>query len=167
MKPRRSLCSTNHDRQWLPISSAAVGRRWQGGRGGSAELLRNAVWRLSTGAARRRWGERATGGGASTERRTPRAAPSPRRPESMRYSVLTGGKRVCPVVAIAACVLMGGSASAAGACTAEVIHAASLVHDDMSGMDDDVLGRGRPFNHVALGEVTVLLAGDALLAFAF
>ncbi|XP_066308612.1 geranylgeranyl pyrophosphate synthase 7, chloroplastic-like [Miscanthus floridulus] len=89
--------------------------------------------------------------------------------ESMRYSVLAGGKRVCPVVAIAACELVGGPAAAAVpvACALEMIHTASLIHDDMSYMDDGALRRGRPSNHVAFGEPTALLAGDALLALAF
>uniref|UniRef100_A0A0A8XYL9 Uncharacterized protein n=1 Tax=Arundo donax TaxID=35708 RepID=A0A0A8XYL9_ARUDO len=88
---------------------------------------------------------------------------------SMRYSVLAGGKRVRPVMAIAACELVGGDAAAATplACAAEMIHTASLIHDDMPCMDDDALRRGRPSNHAAFGEPTALLAGDALLAFAF
>ncbi|KAL6627608.1 hypothetical protein ACP70R_031334 [Stipagrostis hirtigluma subsp. patula] len=97
-----------------------------------------------------------------------RGAPD-RLTESMRYSVLAGGKRVRPVLAIAACELVGGDASAAtpAACAAEVIHVSTLIHDDMPCMDDDALRRGRPSNHVAFGEFTALLAGDALLAFAF
>ncbi|KAJ1283077.1 hypothetical protein BS78_03G100700 [Paspalum vaginatum] len=89
--------------------------------------------------------------------------------ESMRYSVLAGGKRLRPALAIAACELVGGAAAGAVpvACAAEMIHTASLIHDDMPCMDDDALRRGRPSNHVAYGEPTALLAGDALLAFAF
>lgn len=90
--------------------------------------------------------------------------------ESMRYSVLAGGKRLRPALAIAACELVGGGSAAAAvpvACAAEMIHTASLIHDDMPCMDDDALRRGRPSNHVAFGEPTALLAGDALLAFAF
>lgn len=89
--------------------------------------------------------------------------------ESMRYSVLAGGKRLRPVLAIAACELVGGTAAAAVpvACAVEMIHTASLIHDDMPCMDDDALRRGRPSNHVAFGEPTALLAGDALLALAF
>ncbi|XP_062190846.1 geranylgeranyl pyrophosphate synthase 7, chloroplastic-like [Phragmites australis] len=89
--------------------------------------------------------------------------------ESMRYSVLAGGKRVRPVLAITACELVGGAAAAATpvACAAEMIHTASLIHDDMPCVDNDALRRGRPANHVAFGEPTALLAGDALLAFAF
>ncbi|CAO2198509.1 unnamed protein product [Urochloa humidicola] len=89
--------------------------------------------------------------------------------ESMRYSVLAGGKRLRPALAIAACELVGGHASAAlpVACAVEMIHTSSLIHDDMPCMDDDALRRGRPSNHVAFGEPTALLAGDALLALAF
>uniref|UniRef100_A0A0D9UZ24 Geranylgeranyl pyrophosphate synthase n=1 Tax=Leersia perrieri TaxID=77586 RepID=A0A0D9UZ24_9ORYZ len=89
--------------------------------------------------------------------------------ESMRYSVLAGGKRVRPVLAVAACELVGGDADAATpvACAAEMIHTSSLIHDDMPCMDDDDLRRGRASNHVAFGEPTALLAGDALLALAF
>ncbi|CAO2174196.1 unnamed protein product [Urochloa humidicola] len=89
--------------------------------------------------------------------------------ESMRYSVLAGGKRLRPALAIAACELVGGHASAAlpVACAVEMIHTSSLIHDDMPCMDDDALRRGKPSNHVAFGEPTALLAGDALLALAF
>ncbi|TVU42379.1 hypothetical protein EJB05_08781, partial [Eragrostis curvula] len=89
--------------------------------------------------------------------------------ESMRYSLLAGGKRVRPVLALAACELVGGDAAAAVpvACAVEMVHTMSLVHDDLPCMDDDDLRRGRPTNHVAFGESTALLAGDALLAFAF
>ncbi|CAD6232290.1 unnamed protein product [Miscanthus lutarioriparius] len=89
--------------------------------------------------------------------------------ESMRYSVLAGGKRLRPALAIAACELVGGPAAAVVpvACAVEMIHTASLIHDDMPYMDDDALRRGQPSNHVAFGEPTALLAGDALLALAF
>ncbi|KAF0920812.1 hypothetical protein E2562_037285 [Oryza meyeriana var. granulata] len=89
--------------------------------------------------------------------------------ESMRYSVLAGGKRVRPVLAVAACELVGCDSAAATpvACAVEMIHTMSLIHDDMPCMDDDSLRRGRPSNHVAFGEFTALLAGDALLALAF
>ncbi|OEL21360.1 Geranylgeranyl pyrophosphate synthase, chloroplastic [Dichanthelium oligosanthes] len=89
--------------------------------------------------------------------------------ESMRYSLLAGGKRVRPVLALAACELVGGDEAAAApvACAVEMVHAMSLVHDDLPCMDDDALRRGRPTNHVAFGVSTALLAGDALLALAF
>ncbi|XP_044954060.1 geranylgeranyl pyrophosphate synthase 7, chloroplastic-like [Hordeum vulgare subsp. vulgare] len=89
--------------------------------------------------------------------------------ESMRYSLLAGGKRVRPMLALAACELVGGDEAAAApvACAVEMVHAMSLVHDDLPCMDDDDLRRGRPTNHVAFGVSTALLAGDALLALAF
>ncbi|XP_048537338.1 geranylgeranyl pyrophosphate synthase 7, chloroplastic-like [Triticum urartu] len=89
--------------------------------------------------------------------------------ESMRYSLLAGGKRVRPMLALAACELVGGDEAAAEpvACAVEMVHAMSLVHDDLPCMDDDDLRRGRPTNHVAFGVSTALLAGDALLALAF
>ncbi|CAL4957484.1 unnamed protein product [Urochloa decumbens] len=89
--------------------------------------------------------------------------------ESMRYSVLAGGKRLRPALAVAACELVGGHPASAVpvACAVEMIHTSSLIHDDMPCMDDDALRRGRPSNHVAFGEPTALLAGDALLALAF
>jgi geranylgeranyl diphosphate synthase type II len=89
--------------------------------------------------------------------------------EAMRYSVLAGGKLVRPVLSIAACELVGGSAAVAipVACAVEMVHTMSLIHDDMPCMDDDALRRGRPANHVAFGEYTALLSGDALLALAF
>ncbi|KAJ6820837.1 putative geranylgeranyl pyrophosphate synthase 7, chloroplastic [Iris pallida] len=89
--------------------------------------------------------------------------------ESMRYSLLAPGKRVCPVLALASCELLGGHESAAmpSACATEMIHPMSLVHDDLPCMDDDCLRRGRPSNHVAFGEDVAVLAGDALLSLAF
>ncbi|KAK3163596.1 hypothetical protein QOZ80_1AG0005750 [Eleusine coracana subsp. coracana] len=89
--------------------------------------------------------------------------------DSMRYSALGGGKLVRPVLSIACCELVGGRAAAAlpVACAAELVHAASLVHDDMPCMDDDALRRGKPSCHAAFGEHAALLAGDALLALAF
>jgi geranylgeranyl diphosphate synthase type II len=89
--------------------------------------------------------------------------------EAMRYSALAGGKRLRPILAIAACELVGGSAAVAMpvACAVEMVHAMSLIHDDMPCMDDDDFRRGRPASHVAFGEYTALLSGDALLAFAF
>jgi farnesyl diphosphate synthase len=89
--------------------------------------------------------------------------------EAMRYAVLGGGKRVRPLLAYAA-----GEATAAdpadvdaAAAAVELMHAYSLVHDDLPCMDDDTLRRGKPTCHVAFGEATALLAGDALQALAF
>jgi farnesyl diphosphate synthase len=88
---------------------------------------------------------------------------------AMRYAVLDGGKRLRPLLVLGASEAVGGNADAAlrAACAVELIHAYSLVHDDMPCMDNDVLRRGKPTVHVAYGEATALLAGDALQALAF
>ena len=88
---------------------------------------------------------------------------------AMRYAVLDGGKRLRPLLVLAASEAVGGHASAAlrAACSVELIHAYSLVHDDMPCMDNDVLRRGKPTVHVKFGEADALLAGDALQALAF
>ncbi|KAJ6793496.1 putative geranylgeranyl pyrophosphate synthase 7, chloroplastic [Iris pallida] len=89
--------------------------------------------------------------------------------EAMRYSLLAGGKRVRPALALASCELVGGAEAAAMpvACAVEMVHTMSLVHDDLPCMDDDDLRRGRPTSHVAYGEHVAVLAGDALLSLAF
>jgi farnesyl diphosphate synthase len=89
--------------------------------------------------------------------------------EAMRYAVLDGGKRLRPLLALAACEAVGGNPQAAlrAACAVELIHAYSLVHDDMPCMDNDVLRRGKPTVHVQFGQAQALLAGDALQALAF
>jgi farnesyl diphosphate synthase len=89
--------------------------------------------------------------------------------EAMRYAVLDGGKRLRPLLVLGAAESVGGHAQAAlrAGCAVELIHAYSLVHDDMPCMDNDVLRRGKPTVHVAFGEATALLAGDALQALAF
>ncbi len=89
--------------------------------------------------------------------------------ESMRYAVLDGGKRLRPLLVLAASEAVDGNAQAAlrAACAVELIHAYSLVHDDMPCMDNDVLRRGKPTVHVKFGEAAALLAGDALQALAF
>ena len=89
--------------------------------------------------------------------------------QAMRYAVLDGGKRLRPLLVLAACESVQGLAGAAlrAACAVELIHAYSLVHDDLPCMDNDVLRRGKPTVHVAFGEATALLAGDALQALAF
>ena len=89
--------------------------------------------------------------------------------EAMRYAVLDGGKRLRPLLVLAAAEAVGGHHEAAvrGACAIELIHAYSLVHDDMPCMDNDVLRRGKPTVHVKFGEALALLAGDALQALAF
>ncbi|KAL1566574.1 Geranylgeranyl pyrophosphate synthase [Salvia divinorum] len=89
--------------------------------------------------------------------------------ESMRYSLLAGGKRVRPMLCIAACELVGGDESTAlpAACAVEMIHTMSLMHDDLPCMDNDALRRGKPTNHRVFGEEVAVLAGDALLSLAF
>ncbi|XP_065875103.1 geranylgeranyl pyrophosphate synthase, chloroplastic-like [Euphorbia lathyris] len=89
--------------------------------------------------------------------------------ESMRYSLLAGGKRVRPVLCLAACELVGGTDSIAmpAACAVEMIHTMSLIHDDLPCMDNDDLRRGKPTNHIVFGDDVAVLAGDALLSFAF
>lgn len=89
--------------------------------------------------------------------------------EAMRYGVLDGGKRLRPLLVLAACEALGGSREAAlrSACAVELIHAYSLVHDDMPCMDNDVLRRGKPTVHVKYGEAQAMLAGDAMQALAF
>ena len=87
----------------------------------------------------------------------------------MRYAVLDGGKRLRPLLVLAACEAVRGNDAAAlrAACAVELIHAYSLVHDDMPCMDNDVLRRGKPTVHVKFGQAQALLAGDALQALAF
>ena len=87
----------------------------------------------------------------------------------MRYAVLDGGKRLRPLLVLAACQAVQGNEQAAlrAACAVELIHAYSLVHDDMPCMDNDVLRRGKPTVHVKFGQAQALLAGDALQALAF
>ena len=89
--------------------------------------------------------------------------------EAMRYAVLDGGKRLRPLLVLAACEAVEGNQEAAlrAACAVELIHAYSLVHDDMPCMDNDVLRRGKPTVHVKFGQAQALLAGDALQALAF
>ena len=91
--------------------------------------------------------------------------------EAMRYAVLDGGKRLRPLLTLAAARAVAGAAelpaALRSACAVELIHAYSLVHDDMPCMDNDVLRRGKPTVHVAYGEAQALLAGDALQALAF
>jgi geranylgeranyl diphosphate synthase type II len=89
--------------------------------------------------------------------------------EAMRYSLLAGGKRIRPVLALATAHAVGLSREQAMplAATLELIHTYSLIHDDLPAMDDDALRRGRPTCHVAFGEDVAILAGDGLYAEAF
>jgi geranylgeranyl diphosphate synthase type II len=89
--------------------------------------------------------------------------------EAMSYSLLAGGKRLRPILALAACEAVGGKTEEAmeAACAVEFIHTYSLIHDDLPAMDDDDFRRGRPTSHKKFGEATAILAGDALAAEAF
>jgi len=88
---------------------------------------------------------------------------------AMRHSLMAGGKRIRPVLCIAASEAVGAGASDAlpAACAIEMIHTYSLIHDDLPAMDDDAMRRGKPTCHVAFDEATAILAGDALLTMAF
>lgn len=89
--------------------------------------------------------------------------------QAMRYSVMNGGKRVRPLLVYAACEALEGEAAQAdgAACAVELIHAYSLVHDDLPAMDDDDLRRGQPTTHKAFDEACAILAGDGLQSLAF
>jgi geranylgeranyl diphosphate synthase type II len=100
------------------------------------------------------------------ERQTPYPTPLE---AAMRYSLEAGGKRLRPVLCIAASEAVGGSEAdvMAAACALEFIHTYSLIHDDLPAMDNDDLRRGQPTCHKAFDEATAILAGDALLTLAF
>jgi geranylgeranyl diphosphate synthase, type II len=90
--------------------------------------------------------------------------------EAMRYSLLAPGKRLRPILALAAAESVGAQADEAvrlAAASVELVHCYSLIHDDLPAMDDDDLRRGRPTSHKVFGEATAILAGDALLTLAF
>ena len=89
--------------------------------------------------------------------------------QSMRYSLLAGGKRIRPMLVLEFCRISGGDMEKAlpVACAIEMLHTYSLIHDDLPCMDNDGLRRGRPTNHVIYGECTAVLAGDTLQAEAF
>lgn len=89
--------------------------------------------------------------------------------EAMAYSLLAGGKRIRPVIALAVADSLGGDMDTALAfgCALEMIHTYSLIHDDLPCMDNDTLRRGMPTCHVKYGEAYALLAGDGLLTYAF
>ncbi|MGB5620533.1 MAG: polyprenyl synthetase family protein [Desulfobacterales bacterium] len=96
-------------------------------------------------------------------------ASSSRIADAMGYSVMAGGKRLRPVLCLAATEAVGGRTEDAlnTAVALELIHTYSLIHDDLPAMDDDVLRRGKPTCHVAFDEATAILSGDALLTLAF
>jgi geranylgeranyl diphosphate synthase type II len=89
--------------------------------------------------------------------------------EAMRYSLFSGGRRIRPILTLAASEAVGGKIAPAlpFACALELIHTYSLIHDDLPAMDDDELRRGKPTSHVVFGEAMAILAGDALLTEAF
>lgn len=89
--------------------------------------------------------------------------------EAMRYSLLAPGKRIRPALVFAVCEACGGDEGTAipFAAAIEMVHCYSLIHDDLPGMDNDSLRRGRPTNHIVYGEGMAILAGDALLTLAF
>lgn len=88
---------------------------------------------------------------------------------SMRYSLLAGGKRLRPILCLATCELTGGTIemSMPTACALEMVHTMSLIHDDLPAMDNDDYRRGKLTNHKVYGEDIAILAGDGLLAYAF
>ena len=89
--------------------------------------------------------------------------------EAMRYSLLAGGKRLRPILCLATCELTGGTLELAmpTACALEMVHTMSLIHDDLPAMDNDDYRRGKLTNHKVYGEDVAVLAGDALLSYAF
>ena len=107
--------------------------------------------------------------GALQDLLVPPSAELTRLYQAMRYSVMNGGKRVRPLLAYAACEALGADATQANgaACAVELIHAYSLVHDDLPAMDDDDLRRGQPTTHKAFDEACAILAGDGLQSLAF
>ncbi len=107
---------------------------------------------------------------AALNRALPRAAVRPATlHEAMRYSIFAGGKRLRPILCLAAAEACGGDDKLAlpAACAVECIHTYSLIHDDLPCMDDDDLRRGKPTNHKVYGDAVAVLAGDALLTVAF
>ncbi len=107
---------------------------------------------------------------AALEQYLPRESEQPESiHKAMRYSIFAGGKRVRPVLMLAACEAVGGNLedSMPAACAMEMIHTYSLIHDDLPAMDDDDFRRGRPTNHKVFGEAIAILAGDGLLTEAF
>lgn len=89
--------------------------------------------------------------------------------EAMKYSLLAGGKRIRPILAISVCEALGGDYKEVlpFGCAIELIHTYSLIHDDLPAMDNDSLRRGKPTNHVIFGDAKAILAGDGLLNYSF
>jgi len=103
------------------------------------------------------------------ERCIPAALKPEKLGEAMRYTLFSSGKRIRPILAIAAAEAVRGSVTPVlpFACALELIHTYSLIHDDLPAMDDDAMRRGKPTNHIVYGEALAILAGDALLTDAF
>jgi len=118
----------------------------------------------------RYWASRQKQVDTALDRLLPRASTRPKTiHEAMRYSIFAGGKRLRPVITLAAAEVVGGSTEAALplACAVECIHTYSLIHDDLPAMDNDDFRRGKPTSHKVYGEGIAILAGDALLTIAF
>src|SRR5471032_2974002 len=118
----------------------------------------------------RYWSARQKKVDAALNRLLPSAATKPKTiHEAMRYSIFAGGKRLRPVICLAAAEVLRGKAEEALplACAVECIHTYSLIHDDLPAMDNDDFRRGKPTNHKVFGEGIAVLAGDALLTQAF
>jgi geranylgeranyl diphosphate synthase type II len=113
--------------------------------------------------------EQADRGGSFLDEVSPATTPPTTLHESMRYSLMAGGKRVRPILTIAAAEALGTTPPGlmAVACSLEFIHTYSLIHDDLPSMDNDDFRRGKPTNHKVYGEAMAILAGDALLTMAF
>jgi geranylgeranyl diphosphate synthase type II len=94
---------------------------------------------------------------------------SPPVQQAMHYALMAGGKRLRPILCVAACEALGkpGSDALDAACALELVHTYSLIHDDLPAMDDDARRRGKPTCHIAFGEALAILAGDGLLTLAF
>lgn len=94
---------------------------------------------------------------------------APKLTEAVKYTLLSGGKRIRPILSILTAELLEGEKNAAldAGAALEMIHSYSLIHDDLPAMDDDDLRRGQKTNHLVYGEATAILAGDALLTYAF
>lgn len=94
---------------------------------------------------------------------------APQLTDSMKYTLLSGGKRIRPILSLLTAELLGGNYEAAleAGSALEMIHSYSLIHDDLPAMDDDELRRGKKTNHLVFGEAAAILAGDALLTYAF
>jgi len=94
---------------------------------------------------------------------------APHLTEAMKYTLLSGGKRIRPVLSLLTVELLAGNYQAAlkAGSAVEMIHSHSLIHDDLPAMDDDQLRRGKKTNHLVFGEAAAILAGDALLTYAF